>query len=160
MVEKLAEAVHELFCEALLAKGWKYGPVMREDLKEHNSLKPYAQLPENEKEQNRGNARDIQHKITRMAYTIIQMRGNLTPAQFSKDEVEKLAQEEHERWMKQKYVAGWKYAKKTIKSRKLHKDLVDWNQLPESGKEKDRALVRGIPKILAKAGYIMVKVGK
>jgi len=30
--------------------------------------------------------------------------------------------------------------------------------LPEAEKEKDRVLVRGIPKILANAGYTVVKV--
>ncbi len=31
--------------------------------------------------------------------------------------------------------------------------------LPDKEKEKDRMLIRGIPKILAKAGYTIVKVG-
>jgi hypothetical protein len=40
----------------------------------------------------------------------------------------------------------------------LHKDLLPWEKLPESEKEKDRVLVKGIPKILSKAGYMMVQV--
>jgi hypothetical protein len=36
-------------------------------------------------------------------------------------------------------------------------DLVPWKKLPENGKEKDRDLVRGIPVILARAGYAIVK---
>ncbi len=35
--------------------------------------------------------------------------------------------------------------------------LLPWDQLPENQKEKDRELVRGIPKILARAGYAIVK---
>jgi hypothetical protein len=31
-------------------------------------------------------------------------------------------------------------------------------ELPKKEKEKDRALVRGIPKILARAGYTVVKL--
>jgi hypothetical protein len=60
--------------------------------------------------------------------------------------------------MKQKRDTGWKYGANTIKSRKLHKSLVDWDKLPETEKEKDRVLVKGIPQILARAGYMMVKL--
>ena len=42
--------------------------------------------------------------------------------------------------------------------KKLNKFLIPWDKLPEDEKEKDRVLVKGIPTILAKAGYIMVKI--
>jgi len=158
LLEKLAEAVHEVFCEDLRIKGYKYGPVTRENVKEHSSLKPYSDLPGNEKEQNRGNARDIQNKLASVGYAIIPRRGNENPNEFLDDEVEKLAKMEHERWMQQKLNEGWRHAKSTDKERKLHKDLVPWDELPEAEKEKDNTLVRGIPKIIAKAGYTMVKL--
>jgi hypothetical protein len=158
LLEKLAEAFHEVFCEELRAKGWKYGPVTREDKKEHSSLKPYFELPEDEKEQNRSNVRDIPNKLASVDYVILPARSGAAPAQFQSDEVEKLAKMEHERWMRQKLDAGWRPWEKTIKARKLHKDLVPWEKLPEEEKEKDRVLVRGIPRILTKAGYTMVKL--
>ena len=158
LLEKLAAVVHEIFCEELRSKGYKYGPVTREDIKEHSSLKPYADLPENEKAQNRGNARDIQNKLASIGYAIIPARGNERPSEFSDDEIEKLAKIEHERWMKQKQADGWKYGTKTAKDIKLHEDLVPWEQLPDAEKEKDRILVIGIPQILARAGYMMVKL--
>jgi len=158
LLEKLAEAVHEVFCEDLRIKGYKYGPVTRENVKEHSSLKPYSDLPENEKEQNRGNARDIQNKLASVGYAIIPRRGNENPNELPDDEVEKLAKMEHERWMQQKLNEGWRHAESTDKKRKLHKDLVPWDELPEAEREKDSALVRGIPKIIAKAGYTMVKL--
>ncbi|MFC1913836.1 RyR domain-containing protein [Chloroflexota bacterium] len=70
----------------------------------------------------------------------------------------KLAEMEHERWMKQKLDNNWQYARMTDKVKKLHKDLVPWDKLPEKERGKDRILVRGIPRILAKAGYTVVKL--
>ncbi|MCJ7519660.1 MAG: RyR domain-containing protein, partial [Anaerolineaceae bacterium] len=74
------------------------------------------------------------------------------------DALELLAQMEHERWMRQKQAAGWKYGSKTDKSKKLHSTIREWKELPEAEKEKDRAMVRGIPAILARAGYAIEKV--
>jgi hypothetical protein len=34
---------------------------------------------------------------------------------------------------------------------------LDWVELPDEEKEKDRELIRGIPRILTKAGYAIVK---
>jgi len=77
---------------------------------------------------------------------------------YASRKLEILAEMEHERWMQQKLRDDWQYAEETAKAKKLHKDLVPWGQLSEEEKGKDSALVRGIPKILAKAGYIMVKL--
>jgi hypothetical protein len=159
-VEKLAKACHEVFCDSLKAKHYKYGPTTNIKTKQHSSLLPYAELPENEKEQNRANVRDIPDKLASVGYVVIPSRGNERRDDFTVEELEKLAIVEHERYVRQKLAAGWKYARATDKSRKLHKDLVDWERLPEHEREKDRLLVKGIPRILAKAGYNMVKIGK
>ena len=115
-------------------------------------------MPENEKESNRNNVKDIPNKLASIGYAMVPARGNESPAKFQDDDVEELAKGEHKRWVKEKTDAGWKPSEKTIKERKLHKDLIPWNELPEEEKEKDRVLVRGIPLILTKAGYIMVKI--
>ncbi|MBT9136742.1 MAG: hypothetical protein DDT34_01824 [Firmicutes bacterium] len=158
LVEKLAEAAHKVFCAHLRAEGYRYGPVTDEDKKEHSSLKDYAELPEDEKEQNRNNVRDIANKLSSVGYAMVPLRSNETPGEFSSSEVEKLAEMEHERWMRQKLDAGWKYGEETDKPRRLHQCLVPWNQLPPKDVAKDRALVTAIPKILARAGYTVVKL--
>lgn len=160
LLETLAEATHEVFCDDLRAKGYKYGPITRESKKVHSSLKPYAELTEDEKEQNRNNVKDIPNKLASVGYALLPARSDETPSGFSDDEIEKLAGMEHERWMQQKLDTGWRYAKKTNKLKKLHKELVAWHGLPHKEQEKDHSLVRGIPKILAKAGYTMVKLGR
>ena len=158
LLEKLAEAAHEIFYEDLIVKGHKYGQFTQESKKEHGLLKPYAKLSEDEKESNRNNVRDIPNKLVSVGYVMVQTRGNETPSKFKNDEIEKLAKMEHERWMQEKLDNGWHYAKKTDRATKLHKSLIPWDELSEDEKEKDRALVKGIPKILAKAGYTMIKL--
>ena len=158
LLEKLAEAAHEIFYEDLTIKGYKYGQVTQENKKEHSLLKPYAKLSEDEKESNRNNVRDIPNKLASVGYAMVAARGNETKGEFQNDEVEKLAKLEHERWVQEKLDTGWKPAKKTIKEKKLHKDIIPWDKLTEDDKEKDRILVRGIPKILANAGYTVLKL--
>jgi hypothetical protein len=157
-VEKLAEACHAIFYDSLKAKNYRYGPVINRKKREHSSFLPYASLPENEKEQNRANVRDIPNKLSTAGYVFIPARGNESPADFTSEEIEKLAELEHERYLKQKYADGWKYGARTNKPKKLHSALVDWDKLPEHEREKDRVLVKGIPQILARAGYMMVKL--
>ena len=89
---------------------------------------------------------------------MIPARGNEAPGEFQSGEIDKLAEMEHERWMQEKINTGGRYAKTTDKMKKLHQLLVPWHELPHEEQEKDYALVRGIPKILAKAGYTMVKL--
>jgi len=157
LLEKLAAAAHEVFCESLRAEGYKYGPETRKDKKAHSSLRPYTELPEEEKEQNRNNVRDIPNKLENIGYTLLPTRSNEAPSEFSDNEVERLARMEHERWMQQKIDTGWEYAATTDKTKKLHQSLVPWDELPPDEQEKDRILVKNIPKIIAKAGYTVFK---
>jgi len=158
LLEKLAEAAHEVFCGHLRAEGYRYGPQTLENDKIHSSLRPYSELSENEKEQNRNNVRDIPNKLLSIGYAMIPARGKEKPSVLGEKEVERLVRMEHTRWMQEKLDTRWKYAKETVKSKKRHKLLVPWEDLPQDEKEKDYILVKGIPEILAKAGYTIVRL--
>jgi hypothetical protein len=165
LLEKLAAAAHEVFCEGLRSLGYQYGYETDAKKKVHSSLLSYENLPEHEKEQNRQNVRDIPAKLALVGYIMRPARSNEPPFEFPGPDMELLAEREHDRWMSDKQAAGWKYAPKTDKSRKLHQDLLPWDDLPDKlvdrdhAKDKDRHLVRAIPTILAKAGYAIEKVG-
>ena len=73
---------------------------------------------------------------------------------------ERLAEAAHIVWMEGKIREGWNYGPVTDKDRKIHSCLVPYAQLSEDDKESDRDMVRGIPRILAAAGYRMVKVSE
>jgi hypothetical protein len=180
LLEKLAEAAHEIFCADLEKKGYKWGKKTDDKRKRHSALKPYAELPPEEQEQNRGNVRDIAHKLAAVGYVIVPARGNEPTFTFPDTELEQLAEMEHNRWMKAKLAADWRWAAKTDKPNQLHQDLLLWRGkadadgqkgfspaelerlgeavLPDAEKEKDRVLVRGIPDLLAQAGFTLAKL--
>lgn len=160
LLEKLAELHHSMFCEELREKKYKPGPVTNEKHKMHSSLRPYHELSPYEKEQNRLAVRDIPSKLACIGYVMIPARSNELPFEFPEDQgdLERLAELEHERWLQVKQESGWSYGEKTDKANKEHEAMLPWKKLPEIQKNKDRALVRAIPKILAGAGYTVVKL--
>jgi hypothetical protein len=159
LLERLAEANHVEFCDGIREIGYRPGPQTDEKLKTHSSLKPYAELLEEEKQQNRGTVRDIPNKLARTGYIMIPARSNEPPFEFPGPHLDHLAEMEHERWMQAKLKAGWQHAPKTAKEKKLHSALLPWEELPEEDKEKDRLLVQAIPRIVAKAGYTIAHLG-
>jgi hypothetical protein len=158
LLEELARAHHEVFREQMEAVGYRPGATTDERAKTHSALRPYDELPEEEKEQNRDAVRDIPAKLAQSGYVMIPARSNEPPFEFPGPHIERLAQIEHERWMQVKRAMGWEYAPETDKERKRHQALVPWSELPEEQKEKDRALVRAIPRILSRIGYTVVQL--
>jgi len=152
-IEQLARALHETFCEELRAAGYRLGEQTDDAAKTHSALKPFDELPSDEQEQNRENARDIPRKLASIHCRI----GRRTPgsnavAALSLHDIEQLSRQEHDRWMQSKLDAGWKWAPVTDKPKRLHQDLASWEQLPEATREKDRVLVRRIPWLLQRIG--------
>jgi hypothetical protein len=77
---------------------------------------------------------------------------------FERDEVERLAEMEHERWCKDRTADGWVYAPVKLVEKKEHPDLVSWEKLSEEVRDKDREAVRLIPVVLATyAGFAIVR---
>lgn len=161
ILEKLARFHHQLFCQQMEEKGYQYGPTTDEEQKTHSALLPWEELPEHEKEQNRSAVRDIPQKLSRIGYVMVPARSN-EPAQFprGKQDLETLSRLEHERWMRDKLAEGWEYAPETNKEEKLHKALLPWDddRLAEEEKDKDRDLIRAIPKLLSEIGYTVVDI--
>ncbi|MCJ7567367.1 MAG: RyR domain-containing protein, partial [Anaerolineales bacterium] len=157
LLETLAEAAHEVFCDGLKAQGFQYDTQSDLEKKTHSALIAYESLSEELKESNRNNVRDIPNKLAIAGYVMIPARSNEPPFDFPGVDLELLALKEHERWMAALISTGWRHASETDRTKKLHSALVDWDELPEEEKEKDRELIRGIPQILAKAGYTIVK---
>jgi hypothetical protein len=153
-LEALAEAAHDVYREGLRRQGKVAGAANGEGYSEHS----FADLPEELKESNRHNVRGIPAKLAAAGYIMIPARSNEPAFNFPGEHLEILAQEEHRRWMEFKLRSGWTYAAERDDTQKRHPCLVGWEQLPEVEREKDRAMVRGIPAILARAGFTVLKV--
>ena len=70
--------------------------------------------------------------------------------------LEVLAEAAHDVWVAGKVRDGWVIGPITIKESKVHSCLVPYLDLSEADKQSDRDLVKGIPEILAKAGFKIV----
>ena len=173
VLERLAKAAHAVYCEEQAALGWKYGLHKNEAIKENSSMVEFDKLPEDEKEQNRGQVRDIPSKLAYAGCYMVPAREGEPAFAFPNDVLEELASTEHTRWMRQKIRDGWRYGSETDKDNKLHKCLLPWRtgdlaqyagfaeylgieELSEEEKEKDRIATREIATILKHAGYTIV----
>ncbi len=157
-LEKLAISFHQNFRDQLEAQGYEYGLVTDETAKIHSSLIDFHKLPEDEQEQNRDNVRHIHTKLTASGYIMIPARSNEPPFEFPDTFLKELAVMEHDRWMQMKLTQGWQVGPVTNKDKKIHTDLVPWDQLSKNAQQKNKGLVLAIPDILAKAGYTVVKL--
>jgi len=115
----------------------------------------WEKLPEEFKESNRDQARDIHRKLKALNYGIMPkaMGAERVVTAFTGSQVELLAPMEHERWMLEKQRKGWVVGTPRDDAKKVHPDLIPWDSLSESAKEKDRNVVRTIPKLLCDVGF-------
>ncbi len=68
LTERLAENAHEVWAQRRMAEGWRPGPRRDEDKKEHPSLVPYEDLPEEEKEYDRSAALETLKVLQALGY--------------------------------------------------------------------------------------------
>jgi len=140
-----------------------------------SSLVAYENLDEEIREQNEDFARDIPNKVESIGYEVVLGRGDERDDAFPVDLVESLAEQEHDRWMRLKLRQGWSWGLETDNERRLQPAMLPWREvtgeervqryggdgasrigtevLPESEKNKDRALIKAVTKILADNGF-------
>ena len=167
LLERLAEASHEIYRASAQAR--RGAPVGA-----------YADLSEAVKEQNRQVVRDIPAKLAYAGYVMRPARSDEPSFDFPAGDRERLAELEHQRWVKTRIAAGWRYGPQTDPAQMTHAALLPWQtlparemaerysaqeqaalgsvELPVSEKEKTGDLIDGIPRILARAGYTLLKV--
>jgi hypothetical protein len=159
LLERLAAAAHAVFCQGKERDGWKFGDKKSEQEKTHPLLCPYAAIPEQFKESNRTTVRNIPQKLRKAGYVMIPSRSNEPAIEFPGDDLETLTMYEHELWMDGQLSAGVRLGNATPEDLKRNEYLLPWDKLPEGIKQIDRDLIRGIPTILAQAGFAVMRVG-
>ena len=95
----------------------------------------------------------IRAKLARVGLRLTRSAADGSVGEFTPEQVELLAEMEHGRWVTERTLAGWKLGP-ADDANKRRPQLVGWSDaaLTESEKEKDRAAVRAIPRMLAAAG--------
>lgn len=143
-MERLAKEIHEQYRLSMKGKRSMNDPVMqpwetlREDLKESNH-KQAAQIPE--KLQKIG--WDFMPSIQKPEVLLI----------LSKEQVELLAEMEHERFVSERLEKGWRFGGERDSEKKISPYLVPWSELDKDIQDIDRETVQQIPELLEKAGF-------
>ncbi len=70
LLEYLARNVHEVWAQLRLEQGWVYGPTRDDERKEHPCLVPYEDLPESEKDFDRGTTAETLKAILALGFRI------------------------------------------------------------------------------------------
>lgn len=150
LIERLARALHARYLAEYVG-----GPSVQA------SHKPWEELDERFKEDNREQAEHIGVKLAAINAVIVPAASGL-PAFALRDgggdsEVERLAVMEHERWMTGKGRADVRYGEHRTDT--THPDMRPWNDgLSDEAKEKDRMFVRNLPALLAAEDLAIVRL--
>lgn len=146
--DQLARAIHQAYLDHCAAQG---------DSPQRNpSMRPWADLPEDLKQANLAQAADISRKLRAIDCIIVPESAAVRQFAFTAAEVERLAEQEHERWMAERQARG--YVPGPDRAARQHPDLVPWADLSESARDKDQDAVREIPSILQQAGFQVVRL--
>jgi hypothetical protein len=111
------------------------------------TYRSWEELSEEQKGASRSQADHIPFKIRAAGLD----PASVTPAlwaQLSDGEVETLARMEHARWAAYLWMTGWKFSPQRDDARKLHPNLVPYDQLDEPTKDYDRAAIRHLSEYL------------
>jgi hypothetical protein len=149
IVEDIAKAVHERYVRAAQARG--------DTVATNPSMAPWEGLPEQLKESNRSQAADIGNKLRSINCAVVPTTG-AAPFAFRDEELDRLARLEHQRWLRERTQQGWRYGSVRDDQRKLHPDLVDWADLSDQSKDKDRDAVQNIPRLLRATGFQILRL--
>lgn len=155
-LDVLARRVHEAYLE-----------VERADRRANNlplaAGKSWEDLSEDDRESNREAADHLWARLRALGYSLRPAKAGESNPESSPtllDDLRQLEEDmarlEHERWMAWRVLNGWRWASERNNALKLHPDLVEYDKLAESTKEKDRIIIRAIPDLL-KAGRLRVR---
>ena len=148
--EQLARSIHSAYVTLESGKG--ITPAT------NPSMVPWEELPENLRQSNIAQAADIGAKVEEIGAIVVPESAAAPAFAFTGQEIEHLAQLEHQRWMSEKLDAGWRYGQPRDDERKIHPDLQDWDYLSEADKDKDRSAVRTLPATLHNAGFQILRL--
>jgi len=158
LVDDIAEALHGSYLKGEQMLG-TFDPV-----KNPKQL-PWSQLDIETKEGNRAQANGYDNLLRARGYSI-ELTDEWDPPRpiFAKEEIEEMAEEEHERWRKFMAEWGWKLGPIRDNERRIRPDLIAWKDLDglpekdrEALKERNRHFIRETPAVLAHYGMAVLK---
>jgi uncharacterized membrane protein len=156
VTERLAQAIHDAYgavyevgAQSAVARGQVPGGTA--------SLGGWDELPEEFKESNRAQAREIGEKLAVIGCFTVPAVDQAPDFAFDDEEVRLLARLEHERWMDERTAQGFEFG--PVRGDRIRPDLVPWERLSEASRARNIQSVRWIPGLLARVGFQVLRVG-
>ena len=139
--ESIARAVHETYLAHVAAATAPPGPL----------AVPWERLSDLDREESRLFAADIPRKLALIGCCLMPQADWDAPLfALGGEQLELLAQAEHERWLEVKRRQGLRYG--PTRGPHTHPDMLPWAKLSPAVQEVDREIVRRLPAALARAG--------
>lgn len=149
MYERIARSVHHVYLRNQRERGVGWGEVP--------AMVRWEDLPEDLRASNRGWVVGLPERLSRMGATIAP-RDGAPEVVFEGEELDRLAEAEHELWENVRVAQGWRAGPERDDAAKVHPMIgVPWSELPPENQEKDRDVVRLLPEILAEFGLEVVR---
>ena len=150
-IELLAQAIHADYLRTQRAAG--------RTVDDNPSLRDWDELAESTRDTNRAQATHVGTKLAAVGCGI-QRWTDWTGdgVTFDAEEVERMAELEHDRWCRDQTAAGWAFGPVRDDQRKVTPFLAPWDQLSDDVKEYDRNAVRALPELLTYAGFEIVRL--
>jgi len=149
--ERLARACHHHYHTAQLRAGAVPGS--------SPALVSWEELGDEYKSANRDQAAGIGRRLATLGCLLSPRRPGDPQFAYEDDELELLAELEHERWVEERTRRGWTWGPRRDEAAKHHPDLLPWRELTEAAREKDRQAVLAGPALLADAGLAIIRTG-
>lgn len=154
--EEVAAAIHETWRALARKEGWSMQP---------NFDKPYAELAEVDKEDNRAAGRRIP-EVLALAGLGLRRAGDGAEVAVPEAElrelleqnIERLAEAEHNGWMNHRERNGWRWAEKRCDAKLEHPAMKPYDKLEEEQKGKDRNSIRHYPDFATRANHRIVRI--
>lgn len=123
-------------------------------------MQPWAKLREDIKESNRSQFAYIESNLKTRGYGIRAASGKPASPEFTKADIESMAEVEHGRWVVERIQSGWTYGKVKDAEKKTSPYLVGWDALTDPVRKWDRNNVRLWPELLARFGLEIYRLPK
>ena len=149
----IGRAIHEDYVRNQIAAG--------QTPETNKSIRPWEKLDEMLKESNRNQAVHIRDKLRSIGCDVVGLYDwEETPFRFLPEEIETLAEDEHQRFVDERLRMGWKPGPVKDAAKKTSPYLVPYARLEEKIKELDRNAIRALPDVLARADLRIVRLPK
>jgi len=153
VTEHLAQAIHDDYgtihraaVEAAVSRGQAPGGA---------TLGSWDELPEEFKESNRAQARQIGEKLAVIGCLMVPAFDPTLEFAFDDRELQLLARLEHDRWMKERTAQGFEPG--PARYGRVRPDLVPWERLSDEARARNIQAVRRIPEMLARVGFQVLR---